>query len=153
MWVAVINGHAGGLDLKIKHKRNVSCTITKKTTLQGNIGVGGNLGEEKRADHLASHASGEVHLAVAGLVGLHVQQDGGGELVGGSLARVLDLHDVNGVPGTLHLLRALSDWKTHEEEEKRVLGVERRGKNETRERTLLDQNNSGKASVKIPHVD
>jgi len=86
------------------------------------------LGEEKRADHLASHASGEVHLAVAGLVGLHVQQDGGGELVGGSLARVLDLHDVNGVPGTLHLLRALSDCKTHEEEEKRVFRSGMEGK-------------------------
>ena len=51
-------------------------------------------GGSKRTD-LACHASREVHFAVSWLVSLHVQHHSGSELVGGRLARVLDLNHMD----------------------------------------------------------
>jgi len=54
--------------------------------------------------YLTGHAAREVELAVARLVGLHVEHDSGCELVGCRASGILNLDDVDRIPCSLHLL-------------------------------------------------
>ena len=86
--------------------------------------------KKERSKNLAGHGTSKVHSAGLVSLCLNTQHNSGGQLVVSVGSRVLDLNNVNGVPGSLHGLSLLGG----------VLG-------------LLDEDDSGKAIIQVPGVD